>query len=150
MSNLFNEKLKKINMKLNKDLILKLATSAVEAKNNSYSPYSKFRVGAALLCNNGEIIPGCNIENLSYSLTTCAERTAIFSAINSGKKIFSAIAITSDDKNFITPCGACLQVISEFAPKIKIILVRPDGKIKLTSLLKLFPSPPDLKFLAKK
>ncbi|MDA0986845.1 MAG: cytidine deaminase [Bacteroidetes bacterium] len=135
-------------MKLSKKIINTLAENAITAKSKSYSPYSKFKVGASVITSDGEIFNGCNIENESYSLTICAERSALFNSFINGKKNIFAIAITSDDKNFLTPCGACLQVISELAPNAKLILVNNIGKIKLTTLKKLFPNPPDLKFLA--
>lgn len=100
---------------------------AVKAAENAYSKYSGFSVGAALLCDNGEVYTGCNIENSSYPLTNCAERTAIFKAVSEGRKNFRAIAVAgSSDKDFSKPCfpcGACLQVISEFCSgDISIIL----------------------------
>lgn len=105
----------------------KLFEEAVKASENSYSPYSKFRVGAALLCSDGTIYTGCNIENSSYPLGNCAERTAIFKAVSDGKKDFEAIAIAgSADYNMSEPCypcGACRQVMSEFCDEsFKVIL----------------------------
>lgn len=104
-----------------------LFETAVNAAENSYSPYSKFSVGAALLTESGEVFTGCNIENVSYSLTNCAERTAIFKAVSEGKTEFRAIAVAGGkDKDFsqpCNPCGACLQVMSEFCDDdFKIIL----------------------------
>lgn len=118
-----------------------LARKAVESKKYSYSPYSKFRVGAALLAANGTIIQGCNIENSSFSLTICAERTAIFKAISDGLKKFSALAIASDSNDFITPCGACRQVIHDIMPGIDILLVNKKGKYTITKASKLLPRP---------
>jgi cytidine deaminase len=95
-----------------------LLAAAVKAAENSYSPYSHFRVGAALMAENGKVYTGCNIENASYSLTICAERTAVFKAVSEGVTKFKAIAIAgSSDSDFskpCPPCGACLQVLSEF------------------------------------
>ena len=105
-----------------------LFETAVKAAENSYSPYSEFRVGAALLTESGEIFTGCNIENTSYSLTNCAERTAIFKAVSEGKRKFKAIAIAGgkgeDFSRSCNPCGACLQVMAEFCSSddFKIIL----------------------------
>lgn len=127
-----------------------LCNSAEKAKEKSYSPYSKFRVGAALITKSGKIYSGCNVENSSYGLTICAERNAIFNAIANGERDFIAIAITSDDKNLITPCGACCQVLSEFNPKMKLFLFSPSGKKRKISLDKIFPLPPELKKLANK
>lgn len=111
---------------------------AVKASKNSYSPYSKFKVGAALLCNDGTIYTGCNIENASYPLGNCGERTAIFKAVSEGKRDFEAIAIAgSSDTDFSKPCypcGACRQVMSEFCKKdFKIVL--SDRILTLEELL---------------
>ncbi|UCG00252.1 MAG: cytidine deaminase [Spirochaetaceae bacterium] len=93
----------------------KLLEQARRAADASYSPYSHFRVGAALLCKDGTIITGTNVENRSYGLTICAERSAIFSAVSTGRKDFEAIAISTPDSGpAVAPCGACRQVISEF------------------------------------
>ncbi len=104
---------------------------AVVAAGSSYSKYSGFSVGAALLCADGRVYTGCNIENASFSLTNCAERTAVFKAVSDGVTSFTAIAVAgSSDGNFIvpcTPCGACLQVLSEFCGEdFRIIL--SDGE----------------------
>ena len=114
----------------------KLILKAIEAAKNSYSPYSKFKVGATLLTNDNEIFLGCNIENSSFSLTNCAERTAIFKAISEGKKDFKAIAImgsaTDTFNEYCTPCGACRQVLAEFCkPDFKIILGRMKEENKI-------------------
>jgi cytidine deaminase len=95
-----------------------LMKKAKEASNFSYSPYSHFRVGAALLCTDGTVIRGANIENRSYGLTNCAERSALFTALSAGKSEFKGLAIYSPDADYpIPPCGACRQVISEFVDK---------------------------------
>jgi len=94
-----------------------LLTEARKAADMAYVPYSKFRVGAALLCKDGSIIVGCNVENRSYGLTICAERNAIAAAITKGKITFEAVAIyTPDSAEPVGPCGACRQVLSEFIP----------------------------------
>ncbi len=94
-----------------------LFSQAVEASKGSYSPYSKFPVGAALLTEDGTVITGANIENRSFGLTNCAERTAIFAAVSAGYRKFKAIAIATPTASYpVAPCGACRQVISEFAP----------------------------------
>ena len=90
-----------------------LAKKAIESKKNALPTYSKFHVGAALLTEEGKIYSGCNIESSSYSLTICAERTAIFKAISEGERKFKAIAIAGDTDDYISPCGACRQVISD-------------------------------------
>ncbi|MCK4526701.1 cytidine deaminase [candidate division WOR-3 bacterium] len=124
-----------------KDLI----ESAIKAVERAYAPYSNFRVGAALLYN-GKIYQGFNIENISYSLTICAERVAAIDAILDGPIIdgligFEKIAIASDTKDFPYPCGACLQFLSEFVADMEIILVNGEGEIKKTTLKTLFPKP---------
>lgn len=126
-----------------------LVAAAARVKHNAYAIYSNFRVGAALLTDEGDIFEGCNVENASYGLTICAERNAVFQAVAEGKKRFRAIAISSDDVGFITPCGACRQVLAEFTPRLEIILTNKAGKMKITSLDKLFPIPPDLKKLSR-
>ena len=109
------------------------------AKEFSYSPYSKFRVGAALLTESGDIITGCNVENVSYGLAICAERTALVKAVSEGHKKFKAIAITTDVvSNFIYPCGACRQFMAEFGD-YDVYLVKPDGQIHKTNLSEILP-----------
>lgn len=115
-----------------------LFESAVKAAENAYCKYSGFHVGAALLTAGGKIYTGCNVENASYSMTICAERTAIFKAVSEGARDFSAIAVAgSSDGDFsknCTPCGACLQVMSEFCGRdFKIILA--DGVHNLSDFL---------------
>lgn len=113
------------------NMSLKILKKAELARESSYSPYSKFRVGAALLLTNGDIFTGCNIEVSSYSMTCCAERVALFKAISEGNNEFKAIAIVGgfDDVNKpCMPCGACRQVMAEFCqPDFKIILKNNDG-----------------------
>lgn len=94
---------------------------AKEARENAYAPYSKFRVGAALLTSEGNIYTGCNVENASFGATCCAERIAIFKAISEGDRDFKAIFIASDAEGYIYPCGICLQVMAEMGiPKVYI------------------------------
>ena len=127
-----------------------LVQRAIKAKKTSYSPYSRFRVGAAVLTDDGTVFSGCNVENSSYGLSICAERNAIFQMAFAGKRKITAIAVTSDERTFITPCGACRQVISEFAgPETKIILVTAAGKTKTVRFGTLFPAPPKLDGLKK-
>jgi len=112
-------------LKINDKLRIKLADTAVKARKNSYSPYSKYPVGAAVLCSSGKIYSGCNIENASFGLSMCAERTAIFKAVSEGERNILAVAIAA---KAATPCGACRQVILEFAGKdAEIILVDIDA-----------------------
>jgi cytidine deaminase len=113
---------------------------ANEAKEKSYSPYSSFRVGAALLTKDGKVFKGANIENAAYGLTICAERTAAFAAKLDGVKEFSAIAITSDSKDFIPPCGSCRQVLLELCGKeLDVHITNGNGKVKSFKLEELLP-----------
>lgn len=117
-----------------------LIQQANKAKEKSYSPYSKFRVGAALLTDNKKIYTGTNIESASYSLTICAERVAIFEAVAKGEKNFKAIAITSDMNDFITPCGACRQVLAEFCDEeLDVIMTNKNLESKIVKLKDLLP-----------
>lgn len=127
-----------------------LVTRARGAMRNAYAEYSGFRVGAALLTEDGTVFEGCNVENSSYGLTMCAERNAVFQAVAHGSTKFRSIAITSDDAGFLSPCGACCQVLAEFNPGLEVILTNASGKKKVTSLHKLFPVPPDLKKLSRR
>lgn len=120
--------------------IQKLITAAVSAQGNSYSPYSNFRVGAALLTVGGKIYTGCNIENASFSPTVCAERTAFFKAISEGEKDFTAIAITGSDNKICMPCGVCRQVMGEFCDaNFRIICAAKNGEYKEYTLGELLP-----------
>lgn len=103
----------------------KLTEAALAARKNSYSPYSKFAVGAALLTKSGEIKTGCNVENASYGLAICAERTAICKAVSDGESEFTLIAVAATP--LATPCGACRQFIAEFGGQIEIICVDADS-----------------------
>ncbi len=107
--------------------IQRLINRAIVARETSYSPYSHFGVGAALLCEDDTVYEGCNIENASYGLTNCAERTAIFKAVSEGHKRFKALAVVADTEGPCAPCGACRQVISEFGiPRIIMANLRGD------------------------
>lgn len=116
-----------------------LLMQAREAMASAYVPYSAFRVGAALLTTDGEVVLGCNVENASYGLTMCAERVAIGTAIAAGKSRFTAIAIVSSHASPCMPCGACRQVMAEFAPDLEVILENPDGSPRALSLKELLP-----------
>lgn len=124
---------------------------ALEAKKFAYAPYSNFKVGAAILTNDGEVFTGCNIENSSYSLTICAERVAIFKAYSAGKKKFKSIAIVSDSKNYISPCGACRQVLMDLAGgELEVILANSKGETRILKLNELLPFPFGSKDLKRK
>lgn len=118
--------------------IQNLIERAIVARKKSYSPYSHFGVGAALVCEDGSIYEGCNIENASYGLTNCAERTAIFKAVSEGHTKFKVLAVVADTEGPCAPCGACRQVISEFEIP-QIILSNLKGNYRLVSLDELLP-----------
>ena len=116
-----------------------LILEAVKAQKNSYSPYSGFPVGAALLCSDGEIFTGVNIENASFGLTNCAERTAFFKAVSEGKKEFSAIAVIGGD-TYLPPCGACRQVMAEFCDRdFKVIFAKNENEYIVKTLDEILP-----------
>ena len=118
--------------------IQKLMDCAIKARENAYSPYSHFAVGAALLCEDGTLFEGCNIENASYGLTNCAERTAIFKAVSEGHIKFKALAVVADTEGPCAPCGACRQVMAEF--KIPLIIMgNLMGNIKIATIEELLP-----------
>ncbi len=121
-----------------------LFTLAKEAMKNSYAPYSNYNVGASLLCKNGNVYKGCNIENASYSVTNCAERTALFSAIASGEKEFTAICVVGGKNGEITdyamPCGVCRQALAEFCDAdFKVFVGKNEDDIKEFTLGELLP-----------
>jgi len=115
----------------------KLINAARLAKKNSYSPYSKYRVGAAVLTDDETIISGCNVESSSYGLTCCAERTALFSAISNGHNKFKALAVITKDGG--TPCGACRQVIWDLCGDIPIYIADENGNVDETTSKALLP-----------
>ena len=117
----------------------KLIEKAGEARRLSYSPYSGFAVGAAVYDEKLGIFTGTNVENSSYGMTVCAERIAIFKAISEGAKDIKKIAIIADDKDFVSPCGACRQVIFEFGDNIEVIMTNLKGDTKKTYIKELLP-----------
>ena len=121
---------------------------ARQASENSYSPYSKFRVGAAVLCEDNKVFCGTNIENASYGLSMCAERTAIFTAISNGCKSIKAVAIYSK-KGDVTPCGACRQVILEFSKTADVVYNTGKDKLKIVKISSLLPNSFNEKTLKK-
>lgn len=120
------------------DELLKIAK---ETRNWAYAPYSKFLVGAAIQTETGEIFSGCNVENVSYGLTVCAERIALWKAVSEGFRAFRTIAIVTEGAHPVPPCGACCQALAEFNPEIKIISTTLDGKQRTWKLSELFPNP---------
>jgi len=128
--------------------IEQLIEEAKLAKKMAYVPYSNFEVGAALLTEDGNVYRGCNIENAAYSVTNCAERTALFKALSEGDKSFKMLAVIADTDRPCSPCGACRQVISELCPRdMKVVLTNMKGDIFETTVEELLPgafSPEDL------
>ncbi len=116
-----------------------LVALATEMQQRSYAPYSHFSVGAALLCCDGTVFTGCNVENAAYGSTICAERTALVKAVSEGYTEFAAIAIAGHGEDFCWPCGACRQMLYEFAPSLKILVSRRDGEIASAALDQLLP-----------
>nr|WP_246079615.1 cytidine deaminase [Paenibacillus piri] len=116
-----------------------LIQEAIEARKQAYSPYSHFQVGAALL-TDGKIYRGCNIENASYGLTNCAERTAVFKAVSEGHTMIEAIAVVADTEGAVSPCGACRQVLAEFSDQNTIIyLTNLHGNTEEWTMAQLLP-----------
>ncbi len=115
-----------------------IVNEAARARENAYVPYSRFRVGAALLAKSGKVYTGCNVENVSYTPTMCAERVALGSAIAAGERAgdFAAIAVVGDDPEPSTPCGVCRQVLAELAPGIPVIMAaapeKGNGRLVMT------------------
>lgn len=111
------------------------------ARQRAHAPYSKYKVGAAIRTKRNKVHSGANVENASYGLTICAERTAAFAAVNAGDTAFDTIAIVIDDERLPTPCGACRQVLAEFAPAMRVVLATTGDKRKVTTLRELLPDP---------
>lgn len=120
------------NLEDERSTLLEQASSALK---QAYNPYSHFSVGAAILAKEGNIFTGCNVENISYSLSMCAERVALFKAISAGFRSFDSIAITSSEDSPAFPCGACRQVLFEFSPDLTIYLDKDTRSYKLSDLL---------------
>jgi cytidine deaminase len=120
----------------------RLVRVAARARERAVAPYSKFKVGAALLAKNGEIISGANVESASYGLTCCAERVALFNALTSGKENFVAVAVVARAPGGPMPCGACRQLLAEYAPGARVLVAdsRAPGKIREFTVRELLPS----------
>jgi cytidine deaminase len=117
-----------------------LAELAVQAKSKSIATYSNFHVGAALQTADGKVILGANIENASYGLTMCAERTAVFKALLDGERKFKSIAIAGDSEDYLPPCGACRQILMEFCGKdLEVIMVNLKGETRILKMSELLP-----------
>jgi cytidine deaminase len=117
----------------------RLERAARQAASRAYAPYSKFRVGAAVLAGSGKIFSGCNVENASFGLCNCAERTAIFSAIAAGGQKISAVVVYTPTKTATSPCGACRQVLNEFGPHALVISICDSADRLETTLDQLLP-----------
>ena len=117
-------------------LYLKQAQAAMH---NAHTPYSHFRVGACLVCEDGTVYTGCNIENASYGVTICAERVALFKAVSEGKRSFSLLALTSDSEGITYPCGICRQVLAEFMPEGKVLLYSEEKGMVTYTVRELLP-----------
>lgn len=116
-----------------------LVAAAIAAKHKALAPYSKFRVGAAVMTAQGKIFDGCNIESSSYGLTCCAERVALFKALSEGESDFVSVAVAADTEDFCTPCGACRQVLWDYARRARVILVNANSDTKEFALAELLP-----------
>ena len=114
-----------------------MIAKAMEAREKAHAPYSHFAVGAALLARSGRIYTGCNVENASYGLSICAERTAVFKAVSEGERDFEAIAVVTEKG--VTPCGACRQVLMEFGEDIQVIVANGAGEYRVFGLRELLP-----------
>ncbi|GJQ14745.1 hypothetical protein GpartN1_g6536.t1 [Galdieria partita] len=136
---------------LGKQTVKDLKRQAIEAKRNAYVPYSHFPVGACIYTNSGLFYSGCNVENASYGLSICAERTAVVKAVSEGNTCFRAIALSTDTVGEVWPCGACRQFLSEFG-NFPVIFIGLDGTIKVEMVYHLLPrnfSKSDLKTVVK-
>jgi cytidine deaminase len=116
-----------------------LLVAARKVRDQAYAPYSRFPVGAALRTKTGLVFCGCNVENLSYGLTICAERNAIFAAVAAGQREFEAIAVVADSIQPVTPCGACRQVLAEFSPEMTVCSSNLQGDRFVSTIADLLP-----------
>lgn len=112
---------------------------AWEVKRKAHAPYSRFRIGAVLLGKSGKTYPGCNVENASYGLTICAERNALALAVAQGEKAFQKLILVAEAEEPILPCGACCQVLAEFAPDLEVLSANRKGRLACTTLSELLP-----------
>ncbi len=124
-----------------------LIQAATDARTRAHAEFSKFKVGAALEDINGTVHTGCNVENATYGLTICAERVAVFKAISEGARKFTRIAVVTDTEDLAPPCGACRQILWEFAGDIPVTLANLSGKTETVQLSTLFPRAFDATFL---
>ena len=118
-----------------------LVQAALQARENAQAPYSQFRVGSALLANDGRVFTGCNVESSTYGLTICSERVALFKALSEGATAFVRIVVVADTRELTPPCGACRQVMWDFCGDIEIVMTNLSGVSKTVRLSQLFPEP---------
>ncbi len=118
-----------------------LIEAARSVRDKAYAPYSHFAVGAAILTRSGKVFVGCNVENVSFRITTCAEQAAMGAAVANGYSDIAALAVVADSKEPALPCGACRQMLAEFNPKLRVIASTLDGRIETYSLEELLPKP---------
>jgi cytidine deaminase len=126
-----------------------LLAAARKAREFAVAPFSNFKVGAALLTPNGQVVTGCNVENATYGLTVCAERIALFKALSEGRRRFTQVAVIADTEEPTPPCGACRQLLWEFGGDLEVILgnlLKETARFKLSTL---FPYPFDMRFLTR-
>eukprot|EP00743_Colponemidia_sp_Colp-15_P001548 GILK01001690.1.p1 GENE.GILK01001690.1~~GILK01001690.1.p1 ORF type:complete len:159 (-),score=24.44 GILK01001690.1:1078-1512(-) len=126
------------NLQLSPEDTERLIDATFEAQKRAYCPYSKFRVGAALIAEDGTLLSGCNVENASYGLSICAERTTLVKAVSEGHRKFKALAVICDMDENAKPCGACRQFMIEFG-KYEVLLLKPDRSYRLTTSYDLLP-----------
>ncbi|HEY2847037.1 MAG TPA: cytidine deaminase [Pyrinomonadaceae bacterium] len=124
-----------------------LIDAATRVRENSYAPFSKFKVGAALESDDGDIVVGSNVESASYGLTVCAERVAVWNAISHGKRKITKIAVVTDADDLTPPCGVCRQIIWEFGGDIPVLFANLNGKVETVQMRDLLPRAFDTKFL---
>lgn len=117
----------------------KLLELALDARKNAYVPYSGYAVGAALLTEDGKVFAGCNIENAAYGNTLCAERTALVKAVSEGRRKFTRLAVVGNSTDYCWPCGACRQMLYEFAPDLEVLVARKDHQFVKFPLRELLP-----------
>lgn len=140
-----SERVQKVSLATRQDQ--RLIKSALRARERALAPYSNFRVGAALLTSDGTIYEAGNIESSSYSLTLCAERVALFKALSEGERHFTALAVAAGTPEACTPCGACRQVLWDYAPDLILLLVNQDGDFERVLLKALLPKAFDSSYL---
>lgn len=116
-----------------------LIATARMARDNAYAPYSRFAVGAALRTKTGRVFSGCNVENLSFGLTICAERVAVGAAVAAGEREFEALAVVADSREPVTPCGACRQVLAEFSTTLPVCSANLEGAVYESNIAALLP-----------